>query len=311
MVRRAQTGQGPCRIRRRAERRLEVGAGCPHGLGRLGKKPPRGRYCSCQRSVTFGLVSRAQRTTVSTRLLDDSDPQIRAAAVQNLSELPRRELLETLSPLLDDPIRYVRIQAALALAGVPDGAFTTQQREQRAKSLDEYRASLALNSDLAGSHMALGVLAERQGNASAAANAYRTAIRVQPDVTGPRTNLAALLEAQGKVAETEALRAEELELLARDSVLAPQSAAVQYRYGLALYLAGREQEAETALAVAYELEPNTPDYCLALALLYQKQQRFDESLPLAERVLELRPSEPGYQQLYIEIRAAAQEKDGL
>ena len=46
-------------------------------------------------------------------------------------------------------------------------------------------------------------------------------------------------------------------------------------------------------------------------LPFLEQQRFDEALPLAERVLELRPSEPGYQRLYIEIRAAAQEKDGL
>jgi predicted CXXCH cytochrome family protein len=242
---------------------------------------------------------------VSKELLKDRDPQIRAAAVRNLWELPRRELLETLGPMLDDPIRYVRIEAATALAGLPDGAFTPQQREQRARSLDEYRATLMVNADLATAHMALGVLAERQSDATAAIEAYRTAMRVQPDVTGPRGNLASLLERLEKPDEANKLRAEELELLARDAQLAPRSAAVQYRYGLALYLAGREEEAEAALAIADKLEPNTADYCLGLALLYQKQKRYDEALPLAERVVELRPWDRGYQQLLMDIRRAA------
>ncbi len=99
-------------------------------------------------------------------------------------------------------------------------------------------------------------------------------------------------------------------MLARDAQLAPRSAGVQYRYGLALYLAGREEEAEAALAIADQLEPNTADYCLALALLYQKQQRYDEALPLAERVVELRPLDRGYQQLLMDIRQAARMSRG-
>ena len=90
--------------------------------------------------------------------------------------------------------------------------------------------------------MALGVLAERLNSAEGAIRAYQTAMSLDPKVTGPRSNLAALMDRLKRPAEANRLRAEELKLLARDSELAPNSASVQYRYGLALHLAGKTRE---------------------------------------------------------------------
>ena len=125
--------------------------------------------------------------------------------------------------------------------------------------------------------------AEATGDAGKVAVAeYRTAIRIQPDVTGPRSNLAALYEnlaravppdssqAKNAAAEVKRLRAEELQLLARDAKLASESAIIQYRYGLALYLAGQLDKAEAALQRACDLEPQSEQFQTALRLLREK-----------------------------------------
>jgi tetratricopeptide (TPR) repeat protein len=101
------------------------------------------------------------------------------------------------------------------------------------------------------------------------------------------------------------LRKEELQNLARDARLVPESAAIQYRYGLSLYLHGRLEEAEEALAAACRLSPNTPDFLLALALFYQKQERFAEALEYADRLVKLRGGNPAYQQVRAEIEQQA------
>ena len=79
-----------------------------------------------------------------------------------------------------------------------------------------------------------------------------------------------------------------MELLARDAKFVPQNAVIRYRYGLSLYLHGRLDEAEKELVEAARLSPNTPDFVLAVALLYQKQGRIDEAIKYAKALVELR-----------------------
>jgi Flp pilus assembly protein TadD len=87
--------------------------------------------------------------------------------------------------------------------------------------------------------------------------------------------------------------------------LAPDSAPIQYRYGLALYLDGQLEAAEQALRRAAQLDPQVPDFQLAMALLYQKLQRYDEALDATRRLLQLRPGDPSYRQLMLELERAA------
>ena len=68
----------------------------------------------------------------------------------------------------------------------------------------------------------------------------------------------------------EELRAQELPLLGRDADLAPENANVQYRYGLALYLAGKLDEAMERLEKAVDLDPTMPTFRQARDLLKEK-----------------------------------------
>ena len=101
-------------------------------------------------------------------------------------------------------------------------------------------------------------------------------------MTGARSNLAGLLEGlasqqtgpqAGQLQQrADQLRQDELPLLARDADLAPENGSIQYRYGLALYLAGQMEQAMNRLELAVELEPDVPDFRQARDLLKQKLQ---------------------------------------
>ena len=257
----------------------------------------------------------------SYELLNDFDPQVRSVAIANLQSLPDESLVRSVVPLLKDPVRSVRTEAARVLARVPASLLKGTQRQSLTQALEEFKTGLLANSDRASAHLTLGLLYEAQQNLDAARQAYETAIHVEPQVTGPRTNLAALLDRLAEQAEYQAagsrvsgaaaeyrqkaaqLRQEELALLQRDVGLMPTSAPLQYRYGLLLYLHGRMEEAEQHLAKACELEPNSPDFALALTLLYQKQRRNDKALEWAKRLVALRPDDATYRQLLQELQS--------
>lgn len=275
-------------------------------------------------TMHLGQYGSRQSLAASQELLADSDPQVRIMAVANLEALPDDRLVRVVAPLLEDPVRMVRAEAGRVLAGVPGPQLTGSQRRLRARALEEYEAGVMVNSDRAAAHLSMALLYERQRHIEDATKAYETAMRIEPGVTGPRTNLAALLEGEARRLSQQAqqigmqnrergfeffqraqelgiriakLRREELDLLARDSRLAPDNAAIQYRYGMSLYLHDRIEESEKALQQAAELEPASPPILFGLALLYEKLQRFDEARALCRRLLELRPGDRQYMTL--------------
>jgi Flp pilus assembly protein TadD len=233
----------------------------------------------------------------------DADPLLRAAALRALEAQAPQDWRTTIVPRLGDPVRLVRTEAARMLASVPAAELSLEQQKARHRGLEEMRQGLEAQSDQAGALLMLGVLAEQQGMAAAAEASYRAAIAVQPQVTGPRSNLAALLERQGDATQVARLRAEELDLLARDARLAPRHAATQYRYALSLYLNGRVAEAVPVLQQACTLEPNNADFHLMLALLLEHNRRWDEALAALDQLERIRPADPGAAEVRARIEA--------
>ncbi|MCA9223592.1 MAG: HEAT repeat domain-containing protein, partial [Planctomycetales bacterium] len=272
----------------------------------------------------------------SKELLEDDDPTVRAAAIANFQALPDdRRLLKTLAPLLDDPVRLVRTEAARVLARVPRALTNGAQRKALDRALEEFEAGLMMNNDRATAHMTLGILYEDQGRTDDAIAAYKTAIAVEPQVTGPRTNLAALYERLASAADEQARNAarqgdeqagiaaaeqgyryrqlaeplaeQELENLKRDTLLAPDNAFIHFRYGLSLYRHGRFEQAEAELTKAANLEPNDEQIVYGVMRFHYDRQNWSAARPWAEQLLEVRPQEPAYRQLYEEIKARAGE----
>lgn len=212
----------------------------------------------------------------------NNHPMVRASAIAAIANAAPDRAREVIMKMLSDDSRLVRIEAAQTL--INTGIYrslTGAESLQVDPILDtEVYGNLMQSNDRAGAHITWAMVQEQRGNYREAIEAYQTAIRIEPNTTGARTNLAGLLDnlaenpesgqAEELRASAKKLRKDELPLLGRDADLAPTSAPLQYRYGLALYLDGQMEAALERLNQAVDLQPDAPTFKQARDLLQEK-----------------------------------------
>jgi len=260
-----------------------------------------------------------QASKAMQRALGDEDPLLRHTAVEGLVSDSPEELVNLLAPLLFDPVRLVRLQAAARLGAVAREYFKPYQLEAFDAALAEYIEAMRAMLDFAATGMNLGNFYARQGDAEKAEHYYRTALEVDDLFHPAKMNLATLLSQQGRNSETEQLLREVLEAypeqhdasyslslllvslnhmdealtyMARASDGMPGRSRVHYNYGLLLAQMGRDAKAETALSKALGIEPQSIDYMYALIDFYFRRGRVDEALELAEQMIAAYPDNP-------------------
>src|SRR5262249_31527949 len=153
--------------------------------------------------------------------LKDGNPLVRRAAAGSLEGVDPALRGELLAPLLVDPVREVRMEAARALAGVPTDRVTGAQRPAVERGLGEYMAAQEFNADRPESHLNLGLLYAAQRRADAAEAQLREALAIDARFAPAAVNLADLYRATGRDGEGERVLRE---LLERD----PRSAAAHH-----------------------------------------------------------------------------------
>jgi predicted CXXCH cytochrome family protein len=269
--------------------------------------------------------------------LSDPDPAVRRAAVALLERARPGTRLAQVGPLLSDPVRAVRVEAARVLASVPAADVAPGLRARFDAALGELRAVQEAALDMPGSHLNLAVLAESQGRPAEAIKHYLAALRLDPDFTPARLNLARLYSTIGQPQDAErVLRegiarvpsqgdlhyslglvlaeqrrlADAIAALAEAARLLPDRPRVQYNYALALQQAGRRPEAEIALLKAQSRAPDDRSIAYALAVFYSQDRRWFLALPWAEKLVALDPADPQAQQFLAELRASAQQDRG-
>ena len=97
--------------------------------------------------------------------LADDEGLVRLMAVDHALASSAEELVELVSPLLLDPLRAVRMQAAVVLADAPDTLLKPYQLEARAEALAEYERAMSHSLDFAFAGHNLGNLYARTGDA--------------------------------------------------------------------------------------------------------------------------------------------------
>jgi tetratricopeptide (TPR) repeat protein len=209
------------------------------------------------------------------RLLADPQPLVRAQAVRSLERADLQTRVELAWPLLSDPARTVRLEAARVLAPVMRQGIGGKLAEQMQAALQEYVMAELVNADRPEAHLNLGLLAFEAGEARAAEQAYRTALRLDPRFTPARVNLADLYRALGREADAEA------ELKA-GLVLEPKSADLLFALGLAEVRAKRLESAVDHLARAARLAPDNSRYGYVHAVALDGAGRTSEALPVLE-----------------------------
>lgn len=234
------------------------------------------------------------------------------------------------SPLLEDPLRGVRIEAVNALADQA-GKLTTAQRAAFDSALAEYRQAQATNADRPESYLNLGAVDVRLGDHAAARRVYEEGLRIGPWFTPLWVNLADLLREESNDVEGERLlrrglqvAADKAELhhalglnltrqkrmgealpeLKRASEQAPGNTRFAYVYGVALLSGKREREAIDVLARALERKPTDRDLLVALATANRDRGAFTRAREYARRLVEASPGDPGARRLLEEIESS-------
>ncbi len=297
-------------------------AGRPQAAGDLARLAGDPLYQPVVRATALSYLAaypEASTAAVFSQALAEDEALIRYTAVINLSTGEPERLVELLAPLLEDPVRGVRIQAAARLAGIPDQLFKGYQRQALHSALDEYRAAMHYSLDFAYAGHNLGNLHVSLGQPERAIAYYQTAVAIDDLFIPAKLNLATLLSGQGRndealtllreasaaapeqadisyslgllLAETGKLD-EAAEVLARAAAGLPEHPRVHYNLGLVLQLIKRPEAAEAALLRASELTPDDADVLHALADHYLRRADPAAAEPYARRLAEHHPEHP-------------------
>jgi len=252
-------------------------------------------------------VSEAQRLpsrsveSATLRALGDPDPLTRVAALRGLSpSAPRETRWLRAAPLLSDPIRAVRLEAAAVLADQPPDALAPEDRTRLEAAFAEYEASQRLNADRPEGRANLAGFLLRQGKVEAAEAEYLAGLKLAPAAAPLSVNLAEFYRLQGQE--------ERVERTLRDALaLSPGGAALRHALGLSLIRQKRYDEALEQLSRAARLEPDEARYAYVYVVALQSRQRGDEAKKVLDEALLRRPFDPGL--LRLELPLALQEND--
>ena len=115
-------------------------------------------------------------------LLSDDSPWVRSAAICVLRSAPGARRAEWLGPLLADPTRSVRIEAAKALLGVPREQIPEAAWPALNAAMEELQRSLASKADFPENQLVIGGVALTLRNLPAAVNAFQRAVEMDPQL---------------------------------------------------------------------------------------------------------------------------------
>jgi tetratricopeptide (TPR) repeat protein len=184
--------------------------------------------------------------------LKDASPLVRRASIAVFEQLPPLQR-KAVMPLLDDPTRIVRMQAARTLAPLADDVFDPAALAAFRKAAAEYVAAERFNADRPEHRTNLGDFLAERGETVAAEAEYRAALALDPRFVPAWANLADLRRLQGREADVEATLREGLKTV-------PGAAALHHSLGLSLVRQHRKAEALRELRRATELEPGNARY---------------------------------------------------
>ena len=187
------------------------------------------------------------------------DPMIRAAAAEVLGAADPAARAQALAPLLRDPTRLVRMQAARSLAGAGEAALRPSDLAAFEKALDEYVAGQMFTAERPESRANLGALFFARGRTDRAQAQFAKALELDKTFAPAAIQLAEIARSRGDEKAAEAI-------LVKASADNPGSGALAHALGLSLIRQKRTEEAVGKLALAAKLAPEDPHYAYVYAV---------------------------------------------
>lgn len=266
-------------------------------------------------------------------LLKDPDPDVRITALGMIEPLDPVNRVLAAGPLLTDPIRGVRIEAARVLASVGEVQLPEGQRADYQRALAEYIEVQRREADWPTANVNLGNLYLRLGRFDEAVIAYHRAVSLDPQYSIAWVNLADAWRVQGRESEAEASLREGLTKLPRSADLlhalglvqvrkgesaaamaslaeaarlAPERVRYTYVWAIALHSAGRSREALSALRAADRRHPYNIEVLSALMSMERELGDKRAALLHAQKMAEVMPEDQQIKALVAELAAGRQ-----
>ncbi len=279
------------------------------------------------RATAYSLVDAAGEPAAIQQLetgLQDNDPLVRIGAARATERLDINLRWQLLAPLVSDPLRAVRGEAARLLAPVLNEPIEPAQRASLRKAVGEYIAAQLLNADRPEAQANLGLIYAQTNEPGKVEPAYRRAIQLDPSWVPAYINLADFMRAQNRDSEGEPLLKKAIRIdpnnaetrpayglwltrqgrsdaalrhLKTSAKLAPQSSRYAYIYAIALNSTGKPVEAIAALQAANSKFPANLDILYALSTIHRDRGEKQKAIVYAQQLVALRPQEATFQQL--------------
>ncbi|MFV0934762.1 tetratricopeptide repeat protein [Pseudomonas jessenii] len=260
--------------------------GQPGAAQALFEQLQRSNLPAIQRATLLGELSlypSEQALKLTTRDLNNPAPQVRESAIRALSAfLSPPERAPLLTPLLNDPVRAVRIAAARDLLSVARNGLGTAQDSWNA-AIGEYETVQKNLLERAEANLNLAMLYQASGRSAEVEGFLRAALQRDPGFFPALVTLVQWLEANGRNQEGHTLLAQSL----KDH---PDSGLLQHTQGLALIRAGQTAQAMPYLRKAAQLEPQSGQFGYVLAVALHDSGKIDQACAELERLLNEQPA---------------------
>ncbi len=263
--------------------------------------------------------------------LSDEESLIRHTAIRGLSQISTKRHVKLMVSLLYDPVKAVRMQAAMNLTALPREELTDDQEKVFQNAILEYQRSMEHSSDFPHARHNLGIMFATLGKHEQAEENYKKAIEIDDQFFPARFNLANLYNTKGRNKEAEEQfreiikrepengeahyslglllaeinRLDEAVYSLKKAVdLRPDRARIRYNYALILSHLGRSEEALSEMIRAHAADQRNPGIVQAIAIFYIQEGERKKALPYAEKLVELVPEAPGPKQMLTQIKQA-------
>ncbi|MCD6584900.1 MAG: tetratricopeptide repeat protein [Desulfobacteraceae bacterium] len=252
------------------------------------------------------------------RALADDESMIRHAAIRTFSRfsLDEKQRLQFALPLLYDPAKAVRMEAAMCLSPVSENVLKENERKLFESALSEYKGAMAYAGDFPQAQFNQGLLYSNLGDLKTAEKHYKKSIAIDDVFYPAKVNLAMLYNQTGENDKAEKLLKQAYEIrpdmhelayslglllvekkepikavhyltLAADGL--PNNARVHYNLGLLLQSINQQSEAEKYFLYALKIEPDNLDSLYAMTTYYLNTEQPFKAKPFAEKIISAYP----------------------
>jgi Flp pilus assembly protein TadD len=260
--------------------------------------------------------------------LADDEALVRGGAVQAVEPLEPQQRVRLAAPLLSDPVRSVRIEAARLLAGTAPEFLNDTQKSALDRAISELIASDLVSVERPENHVSLSLLYVQMGRLGDAESELNTALRLDPSFVPAMLNLADLYRIQNRddlgdpwlekaimVAPDAAepvhalglLKArqkryqEALPLLTKAAAMQPENARYNYVYAVALHSSGEVDKSIAVIAQAHKKHPADREILVALIAFERDEGQYQSAIIHTKELIQLTPGDPEANALLAEL----------